>query len=1431
MPNNTEVTAIAGTTITLSNTPSPAFPTVGGQAVYFVGSTAAIVSTTANAASGVTTITLGTSTGVLIGETITGTGIPAGTTITSAPVAAAPIVTTLSNATTTGATSITVPSAATGILVGQTVTGAGFAGGTTVTSVTATAPLTTTAYQPIVGSANILINSATGVLVGQTVTGTGIPASTTVTGFGAGANFVGTINTPTPVGSTSINLAAIGTVAIGQAVSGVGIASGTTVTNIVGANVALSALTTGALGTGSLVTFTGTTVNISNPTTAALNNSNVSFTLGTTTIGLSAATTANQLAGAGVTFSGGFNVNISAATTVALTGTPVSLVDTTATLTLGGVNQPLPVTTTSTTTSYFNGGLLRNNIGNLIGTTNSGGANDAFYVGVQFQDFTVPSPPVTFQVPTGSPAGFIPASQTFSAQYLLGLPSIIGGCANVSLGPAITAPTANTIPPLPSVNGIPTATASVGSFAAVYNAGSTQSYTVSIVSVPAIPGTYVANLTLGPTGCTDNAVTIQLTLVVNSNFTATPQTPINLTEAFGSGIITGLNNTPATGYYVYDPIAVTASTTAITYSAAIVNNPLVPATLPTYVPANGSATVTGAGAIPPCFSFVPTPATVPYITPAPPGTAVNGAAFFNGNAGTTPGAPAFDLEVAPAINPNGTVNCPLATGLYTGYIGVVSSVGTVNIPYSFTITPGVTAPAAAPIIDTFISNTAPAQANPVVIAVTSINAGTFTYTATYTPNGVCTTLNCPVSFGAGVNLPAANVSITSGGSGTVSAQGTIAMNIQICPGPTGSNCVGSGATALSTGFAYGGTITIAPNYGTASFAPVTINVLATVGGGLISASPAGGNLTLTLPVGYPTLPVPANILPAAFGSGTPGLVWLIDGQPGPPAATSTIAVNGPTANGPSQPAGITVAGTGSNPLPSGTLILALPNQNPASTSALTGGPFNGGTTPGTTTTYFTPGAVNGYYLSFNTIGLTPGATYTGAISFSGCTDTAVTGNVPCTNTTTVTATQTINVSLTIANQSSIFGVNNPANGTNQTPLLPGGITLTGVVGQTTICTNTPGQLLADPTFFTNGGTLGNALFTVTAGNFITYPITGLPNPLAGAGGALLTPQTLNTFGVGGPAPISTGLEFCVNPQLVGSTAGIYQGAVTLSAAGAAASLVIPVTMILTNTPGHIDLPDIGVYRSGTFFEDLNDTTYSYSLASTITATFGLPGDQPIAGDWMGTGVVSVGVYRPSTAAFYFDLNNDGLFEPNEGPFYFGLPNDVAVVGDWTGSGSTKVGVFRLGTWYLNTTTLPVGSTPGTTTVAVGSSLYNPATTLQYTFGFPTDQPVVSNWSQTGNVDQIGVFRCTTTCQWIVDNVGDGMFRTTDPVYNFFGAPGDIAVTGDWNGLGKPKKIGVFRPSSATWYLDVNGSNQAAPNDIQAQFGLPTDKPVIGQFTN
>ncbi len=360
--------------------------------------------------------------------------------------------------------------------------------------------------------------------------------------------------------------------------------------------------------------------------------------------------------------------------------------------------------------------------------------------------------------------------------------------------------------------------------------------------------------------------------------------------------------------------------------------------------------------------------------------------------------------------------------------------------------------------------------------------------------------------------------------------------------------------------------------------------------------------------------------------------------------------------------------------------------------------------------------------------------------------------------------------------------------------------------------------------------LGASAATYTASFQTQYQLTVSASPPAGG---TVNPATGAFYGAGAVVPIAAtanaGYAFA---GWTGSVAGAARNAATVTMSDTES--ITANFVLLNSVSGYVGLPDIGVFRTtsgqGMFALDLNQSTYAYSAGSTLTGFGGLAGDQPVAGDWLGTGVVSIGVFRQG--AWYFDLNNDGVFEATEGPFYFGLPGDTAIVGDWTGSGSAKVGVFRcpaapavgVCSWYLS------AAMQTALTLAPNANLYDPATTLVYSYGLPGDQPVASNWSGTSNVDQIGVFRCPApavgVCSWIVDNVGDGNYRATDPVYSF-GLTGDIAVVGDWNNAPQ-KRIGVFR--GGLWILDINGTNTYAANDIQTSFGLPGDKPVVGRWT-
>lgn len=64
--------------------------------------------------------------------------------------------------------------------------------------------------------------------------------------------------------------------------------------------------------------------------------------------------------------------------------------------------------------------------------------------------------------------------------------------------------------------------------------------------------------------------------------------------------------------------------------------------------------------------------------------------------------------------------------------------------------------------------------------------------------------------------------------------------------------------------------------------------------------------------------------------------------------------------------------------------------------------------------------------------------------------------------------------------------------------------------------------------------------------------------------------------------------------------------------------------------------------------------------------------------------------------------------------------------------------------------------------------------------------------------------------------------------NRFGRPGDLPVCGDWNGDGT-QTIGVYRPSTSTFYLTESGIPFHLAVAHTVQFGRAGDKPVVGDW--
>lgn len=211
----------------------------------------------------------------------------------------------------------------------------------------------------------------------------------------------------------------------------------------------------------------------------------------------------------------------------------------------------------------------------------------------------------------------------------------------------------------------------------------------------------------------------------------------------------------------------------------------------------------------------------------------------------------------------------------------------------------------------------------------------------------------------------------------------------------------------------------------------------------------------------------------------------------------------------------------------------------------------------------------------------------------------------------------------------------------------------------------------------------------------------------------------------------------------------------------------------------------------------------FEIVADRVSTFGFPGDQAVMGDWTGTGVMRIGVFR--NGLWYLDLNNNGRWDGVEGGdalYSFGLPGDQAAVGDWTGDGITKLGIFRAGVWILD---------------VKNKHKSDPSDPLYY-FGNPGDLAAVGKWKIGSRADQIGVYRKGT---WIVDSNGDRTFELSDAQFKF-GLDGDLPVVSHSH-----SHIGVYR--KGVWILDTNGNRQFDPTDAWISYGLPGARPLTGEW--
>lgn len=127
-------------------------------------------------------------------------------------------------------------------------------------------------------------------------------------------------------------------------------------------------------------------------------------------------------------------------------------------------------------------------------------------------------------------------------------------------------------------------------------------------------------------------------------------------------------------------------------------------------------------------------------------------------------------------------------------------------------------------------------------------------------------------------------------------------------------------------------------------------------------------------------------------------------------------------------------------------------------------------------------------------------------------------------------------------------------------------------------------------------------------------------------------------------------------------------------------------------------------------EDVIDHVFYYGNAP----------DVPVAGDWNGDDVDTVGHFR--NGRWRLDVDGTGKHSKHDVEFMYGQSGDRPVVGDFNRDGVDEVGVFRDGKWYIDTD---------------GDRALTDRD-LVIDFGHAGDQPVVEDFDADGE-DELGVY--------------------------------------------------------------------------------------------
>ena len=277
--------------------------------------------------------------------------------------------------------------------------------------------------------------------------------------------------------------------------------------------------------------------------------------------------------------------------------------------------------------------------------------------------------------------------------------------------------------------------------------------------------------------------------------------------------------------------------------------------------------------------------------------------------------------------------------------------------------------------------------------------------------------------------------------------------------------------------------------------------------------------------------------------------------------------------------------------------------------------------------------------------------------------------------------------------------------------------------------------------------------------------------------------------------------------------------------------------------------EVGVKRGNSWYLDYNSNDKFDNCQIDKCYTFGIATDIPITGDWNGDGKWEIGVKKSGSNNFVLDYNGNGISESADKSYYFGLATDIPITGDWNGDNKTKIGVKRSYQWIIDYN---------------GDGIFSTSYDKSYNLDISSGTPVPADWNG-DNKFEIGI---KDGSDWYIDYDADGSFEDNSLESFSFGKPTDIPLSAPWaisrsmcstsnqmcssavgisccsnyiciyssdeSGTGtcrpnlkKTDKIGVYRPSSSTFFLRNSNSGDAAYTSFT--FGRANDTALFGDW--